>query len=67
MRVCAGERGLQYCFQCVDFPCRVLEEFASDGVSHHRRTVENLRRMKEIGVKAWIAEQEKKGKCVFYP
>lgn len=67
MRACANKRGSQYCFQCVDFPCGALEEFASDGVPHHKRTVENLKRMKEIGVEPWVVEQEKKGQCVFCP
>ena len=67
MMLCAKEKGLGYCFQCKEFPCKTLTDFASDGVSHHRRTVENLKRMKEIGVDAWIAEQQKKGQPVFCP
>jgi len=67
MLSCATQRGLQYCFQCSDFPCTKLKDFCSDGVAHHKRTVENLARMKEIGVQAWIAEQKAKGPSVFCP
>lgn len=67
MMSCASKRKLVHCFQCEDFPCKTLTDFASDGVSHHKRTVENLKRMKQIGIDAWIAEQNKKGQPVFCP
>jgi len=67
MMLCARKRGLQYCFQCEDFPCANVNEFGSDGVSHHKRTIENSKRMKEIGIEAWINEQERKGQCLFCP
>jgi len=67
MMLCARKKGVQYCFQCSEFPCTILNEFSSDGISHHRRTVENLKKMKEIGLEAWIAEQKRKGECLFCP
>ena len=67
MMRCARNRGFQYCFQCEDFPCASVNEFSSDGMSHHKRTVENSKRMKEVGIKEWIAEQKDKGQCVFCP
>jgi hypothetical protein len=67
MMQCAKKKGIQHCFQCGDFPCQRLNNFASDGVAHHKRTVENLKRMKEMGMDAWIAEQKKKGQCLFCP
>jgi len=67
MMLCARKRGFQYCFQCEDFPCTSVNEFSSDGISHHKRTIENSKRMKEIGIEAWIKEQKRKGQCVFCP
>ena len=67
MMLCAKERGILYCFECKDFPCEYLEAFSSDGVSHHKKTVENMKKMKEIGIEAWIEEQKRKGQCVFCP
>jgi len=61
---CAREKGHRYCFECDDFPCQKLEDFASDGYGHHKQTVENMKKMKEIGIETWIAEQEK---CMFCP
>jgi hypothetical protein len=67
MMLCAKEKGLLYCFQCGDFPCAEVNSFCSDGVPHHKKTVENSMRMREIGIEAWIEEQQKKGRCVFCP
>lgn len=67
MLLCARKKGVRHCFLCEDFPCKILEDFSSDGISHHKRTVENLKRMKEIGLRAWIAKQEKEGQYVFCP
>lgn len=67
MMLCAKKRKLQYCFQCEEFPCTILNKFSSDDIAHHKRTVENLKRMKEIGIDAWIEEQKRKGQCVFCP
>jgi len=64
---CAKKKSLQYCFECQSFPCKILNDFASDRVAHHKRTVENLKRMREIGLEAWIEEQTKSGRCVFCP
>lgn len=61
---CAREKGHQYCFECDEFPCKNLEDFASDGFGHHKQTVENMKKMKEIGIKNWIAEQER---CMYCP
>ncbi|MEM3458845.1 MAG: DUF3795 domain-containing protein [Candidatus Bathyarchaeia archaeon] len=67
MMLCAKKKGFQYCFQCREFPCAHVTAFSSDGVPHHKRTVENSKKMKEIGLNAWIAEQKKKGQCSFCP
>ena len=67
MMLCAKKKALQYCFQCEDFPCNILKKFGSDGMSHHKRTFDNLKKMKEIGLERWIAEQQKRGTCVFCP
>ena len=67
MMLCAKRNGLQYCFQCEDFPCVAVNKFSSDDVSHHKKTVENSKRMKEVGLEIWIEEQRKKGQCLFCP
>jgi len=61
---CATEKGHQYCFECDEFPCRKVDDYSSDGYAHHKQTVENMKKIKEIGLENWIAKQEK---CMFCP
>jgi hypothetical protein len=63
MRSCAIKRGLEYCFECPDFVCEYVEEFASEGMEHHKRTVENMKKAKEIGLKNWISLQKESQFC----
>jgi hypothetical protein len=67
MMLCARSKGHDHCFQCRDFVCEKLEAFASDGMDHHRRAVENMKRIKEMGREAWVEEQQEKGPPVFCP
>lgn len=67
MTSCAKEKRHYYCFECGEFPCEKLERFSRDGVAHHERTVENLKRMRELGLESWIQEQKRKGPPVFCP
>ena len=60
MMMCAREKGLKHCFECEDFTCALIEKFATNGMGHHRGAVEDSKRMKEIGLEAWISEQEAK-------
>jgi hypothetical protein len=63
-RTCARSKGHDYCFQCDGFPCEGITAFANDGYEHHALTVANMRRMREVGLERWIAEQPK---VVFCP
>ncbi len=55
-RTCATEKGLTYCFECKDFACEELVEFGKQA-PNHAKTIENMKKMKEIGVEKWIASQ----------
>jgi len=44
-----------------------VNAFASDGVPHHKRTIENMKRAKAKGLSAWIAEQKTRGAPTFCP
>jgi hypothetical protein len=53
---CVGERGLEHCGLCLDFPCQVFVSQAPPlEVARRYRT---LRHRAEIGTAAWLAEQE---------
>ena len=64
MRDCAVEKGITYCTQCSDFPCQTIIDFNNDGRPHHSEVLINVRRQQEIGIDAWLDEQEKRWRCL---
>jgi predicted amidophosphoribosyltransferase len=62
-RACAEAKDHGYCFECADFPCQKLRAFAADGHEHHRLTVENMKKMKELGLEKWLARQPRPMFC----
>ena len=66
MLQCSTEKGYDYCFECPEFVCSKLEAFGG-GAPHHKRTIENMKQMKKLGLETWINEQRKKGNPVFCP
>ena len=47
---------------CPDFPCEELTEFAGQ-MPHHNEVIDNLRRLKEKGLKKHAEEEEKRWLC----
>jgi len=62
-RACALEKGLATCAQCANSPCQELVDFNNDGLPHHGEVLANIRRQQDIGLDAWIAEQEERWRC----
>jgi hypothetical protein len=54
IRVCAREKGLRVCAECTEFPCQLLTDFTR----RYPFLVENGMRIREIGIDAWLAEQD---------
>jgi len=64
MRLCAAEKpGVTRCSDCPDFPCSIITSFNNDGWPHHALVLEKLRRMQEIGLEAWLKEEEEQWRC----
>ena len=63
MRDCAFSKGLKYCSECIDSPCELIKNFNNDGLLHHAEVLYNIRHQREIGVDAWIKEQDKRWRC----
>jgi hypothetical protein len=56
---CATGKGFTSCADCDDLPCTHLIEFAFDPIWRtHLPVLENLKRIKKIGYKAWMEEQQ---------
>lgn len=62
-RICATGKGLNHCIDCAEFPCKLHEEFNSDGAPHHANSIARLTELKNMGEDAWLAAQEKKWVC----
>jgi len=45
LRCCVDEKGLEFCYQCEDFPCEKLSEWAKE----NKKYEEALNRLKEMG------------------
>ena len=60
IRACTRERGIVFCHECADFPCDELVALSAD-----RRDIPlaNLRRLAEVGLEVWLAEQEARWRC----
>lgn len=63
MRDCAVSKGITHCAQCPDFPCKIITDFNDDEWPHHGEVLVNVERQKEIGITAWLGEQEKRWLC----
>ena len=54
---CAKQQGVEFCFECKDFPCRKLQPLAEGAERYpHNLKVYNLTTIKNRGIEAWAAE-----------
>lgn len=55
---CVNAKGVDYCFECGEFPCDKLQP-AADGADRfpHNMKVFNLCRIRSIGVERWAEEE----------
>ena len=60
---CCREHQVLTCAFCPEFPCQKIKDFSVDEWPHHLEVLDNLFRMKEIGVEAWLVEQRQKWLC----
>ena len=61
IRTCARGRGVDICVECEEYPCRRVEGIAKG----YPTLIADGKRMGEIGVEAWIEEQEERAKTGF--
>jgi len=58
VRMCAEEKGMEFCYQCLNFPCDDLEK----SFARHPGARENLRLISKIGPDAWLHQMMTKNK-----
>jgi len=53
---CVQQKGVNYCYECADFPCKLLMPTLQGAQYPHNMKVFNLCRMKNVGIEKWIEE-----------
>jgi len=58
IRECAKKREIDTCPLCSKYPCTYIERLAE----HYVTAIQDGKRLKKIGLKAWVREQEKRAR-----
>jgi hypothetical protein len=61
IRICARERQIEVCALCEQFPCERIQHFAKV----YPTLITDGERLREIGVDAWLAEQDQRAETGF--
>jgi hypothetical protein len=61
IRACAGEKRLEGCHQCGDFPCDHIKTFPFE--ISKQQMMAAIPRWKELGTEQWVMETEKRYTC----
>lgn len=63
IRECARDHDVEFCSDCVEYPCDRLKSFEADPHPHHSIVIRNLIRIREVGSDAWLSEQDSRWRC----
>ncbi len=69
IRVCASGKGVEFCFECIDYPCEQIEALRSaigkirEKLPHTAAIIGNLAEIERKGKTAWIDDQRKHWSC----
>lgn len=64
---CITKKGIDFCFECNDFPCDFLHPYADQAsMRPHNAKIFNLCLMKKIGVDAWAQDKAKKVRDTYF-
>jgi predicted RNA-binding Zn-ribbon protein involved in translation (DUF1610 family) len=63
MRLCARDRGLDFCGDCDEYPCASFQVFHYDRFPHHTLVAPNVAAICELGVETWLEQQKERWSC----
>ncbi len=63
IRQCATGRQVEYCYQCVSYPCSRLMSFRYDIYPHHSIVLYNLACIERQGIAQWLRDQKDRWSC----
>jgi hypothetical protein len=58
IRVCAKEKDVDTCPLCEEYPCKLIEGLGE----HYVMVIQDGKRLRKIGLEAWVKEQEARAK-----
>jgi len=61
-RKCVKQKGISYCFECTEFPCKKLIDFSKTR-PHRILGLRNLKQLKKMSIEEWLKQQEKRWAC----
>jgi hypothetical protein len=63
-KACAKEKGLEFCYECAEYPCKDLEGFKTDSACpYHCEIYGYMDTIKEVGKEAWLAQMKERWGC----
>jgi hypothetical protein len=64
---CTAEKGIDFCYQCPDFPCDHLHPYADQAsVRQHNTKLFNLCLIKKMGLEEWVRVKAKSVKETYF-
>jgi len=61
-RKCVKQKGISYCFECTECPCKKLIDFSKTR-PHRILGLRNLKQLKDISIEEWLKQQKKRWAC----
>jgi len=61
IRNCAKRKGVEVCPRCKEYPCALIQALAE----HYPTLLQDGKRLRRIGIKKWVKEQEQRVKRGF--
>ena len=58
--LCAGQKGIDFCHECDDFPCERFQPYADQANFPHNMKMYQLCMMKKLGLEVWAEERAAK-------
>ncbi|MFP4344939.1 MAG: DUF3795 domain-containing protein [Anaerolineales bacterium] len=63
LKACAVGHGIEFCYECEDYPCTRLVAFSRDRYPHHHVVLHNLGALAEEGLERWLEDQATRWRC----
>lgn len=62
-KTCAEGKGISFCYECPEYPCKELVDFNNDQYPHHSIILKNLDSIRTNGLDAWLQNQKERWSC----